>query len=45
MLNAGLTAEEIGQRLARTPVAICSRIQNLVKKPAASVLPPERRSR
>jgi hypothetical protein len=32
LLNAGLTAEEIGQRLARTPVAIYSRVQYLDRK-------------
>lgn len=32
MLNAGLSAEEIGQRLARTAVAIYSRVQDLDKK-------------
>jgi hypothetical protein len=39
MLNAGLTAEEIGRRLARTPVAVYSRVQHLDKrrrKPSAS---------
>jgi hypothetical protein len=32
MLNAGLTAEQIGQRLARTPVAVYSRVQDLDRK-------------
>jgi|SRR5580698_4916310 hypothetical protein len=32
MLNAGLTAEEIGRRLARTPIAIYSRVQRLERK-------------
>lgn len=32
MRNAGLTAEEIGKRLARTPTAIYSRVQDLDKK-------------
>jgi hypothetical protein len=39
MLDAGLTAEEIARRLARTPVAIYSRVQYLDRKrrePAAS---------
>jgi hypothetical protein len=32
MLSAGLTADEIGRRLARTPVAVYSRVQVLDKK-------------
>lgn len=39
MLDAGPTTEEIARRLARTPVAIYSRVQDLDKrrrKPAAS---------
>jgi hypothetical protein len=32
MLKAGLAAEEIGKRLARTPTAIYSRVQDLDKK-------------
>ena len=32
MLNARLTAEDIGRRLARTPVAIYSRVQRLERK-------------
>jgi hypothetical protein len=32
MLNAELTAEEISKRLARTPVAVYSRVQDLDKK-------------
>ena len=32
MLNAGLTAKEISKRLARTPTAIYSRVQDLDKK-------------
>jgi hypothetical protein len=32
MLNARLTAEEIGKRLARTTIAVYSRVQGLDKK-------------
>jgi hypothetical protein len=32
MLNAGMTAEEIGRRLARTAAAVYSRVQDLDKK-------------
>jgi hypothetical protein len=32
MLDAGLAAEEIARRLARTPVAIYSRVQYLDRK-------------
>src|SRR5665213_4196762 len=39
MLKAGLTAEEIGQRLTRTAVSIYSRVQVLDKN-AASVRSP-----
>lgn len=42
MLNAGLTAEEIGKRLARTPTAVYSRVQDLDKKRRKQDDPPSR---